>query len=662
MPRPDPTIPSLAQLPPMMIASTSHAHVPTHVERDRSRSRSRTRAPESREWSHITLDQKYAYRSLDKVQGEVEHATLPEADRVKIHLVGTCYITENRFVNGAYRDIEREWEFLRLTKKYELDATLSSSNEGTSSGACTPVAGVTRPVLTKFWFRLPETLLETVCPLQMPYHLLLPPTLGTDRDDGLDDMSPRHPTPAEIEYTIQAELLRGRELLKRYTQPFRVAPRHFTVPGTFNPPPDYDSSVTVEQDVTRTVGGKIGSFRIVLPRPPALLSSLEEHQMTTRVPFTLEFHSTTSKPPKISAIGLKLIAITSVRSEHILEGGQDDSKRAIECRLNRWEYAKDRQPTWLAARPGVYTTELEVPVTICGKGYVAVPEFESCLVDRTYRVVMKFELTGSSGGGIPINACRIRIPVWIFADEYYGIPSEQQDGKPIKMRRRYAPPDDYYDSMNGQDAEPGSLPKYEDSLLAAINDRIDQVSLSAARRPTAPPARDGSVDNVEAARRLQLAAARHRDPPTIQAPFRFHGQEPDYWESQSHRTAVGGQCAPVRHSSYSGFSLGSALGAGTEGRARTRETSAATPPSRVSSVPAEIEGIEPVNSPSDDPDREPAWQVKEREEQRRQRQIGLQEQVDRARARRRATESETPQASRPVSPEARVRPFATAEQ
>ena len=64
--------------------------------------------------TRIQLSQSYAYRSLDKVCGTVNHASI-DADRVKIHLTGTTYILHSRFINGAYRPVEKSWEFLKLT-------------------------------------------------------------------------------------------------------------------------------------------------------------------------------------------------------------------------------------------------------------------------------------------------------------------------------------------------------------------------------------------------------------------------------------------------------------------------------------------------------------------------------------------------------------------
>lgn len=636
-----------------MLRRAGSAPLDESVDRARSRSRGRGSVAGrggAHDWSHIKLSQKYAYRSLDKVEGTVEHASFPEADRIKIHLVGSCYITEARFVNGTYRDIEREWEFLRLTKRYELDDEIEGQDLG----------GGSRPVLTKFWFRLPESLLETACPLQNPFHLLLPPTVGCEREDGLDDMSPRHPTPAQIEYVIQAELYHGRELLRRFRQPFRVAPRHFTVPGTMNPPPEYDSEVRVDGEVTRAVGGKIGKFEIALPRPPALLTSLESHQQTTRVPITLEFHSTTSRPPKISAVNLKLVAITSARSEHILEGmGEQQAKRAIECRLNRCEFSKANTPNWLPARPGVYTTEIDLPVTVCGTGYVAIPEFESCLVDRTYRLALKFELVPATG--LPLNACRLKFPVWIMADEFYGIPSETPDGIPVKLRKRYAPPDEYLQNRDTEEPA-GSLPKYEDTIAAAINDRFGELGLGGPAVPTAhfPSTADGleAADGNELAARQvqQLAAARFRGPPTVQAPFRYRGQEPDYWESQHHRLAVAGQTAPCNAwRAYEGSSS-------RPPRPAAAAATSSRPTTTTQPQPQPLEGVEPLASPSDadDPDREPAWVRKEREraaeEALRRERGGVLPSASAVLARGRppasrfATNS-TPEPSHPASPE-----------
>ena len=569
----------MAQRPPAL-----SRHGSSNVEeRTTPRERSRSRGRSAQEWSHIKLSQKFAYRSLDKVEGTVEHASFAEAERVKCHLVGTCYITETRFRDGTYREVEREWEFLRLTKRYELEAG---------------------DAVTKFWFRLPETLLETVCPLQNPFHLLLPPTVGCEREDGLDDMSPKHPTPAQIEYVIQAELYKGRDLLKRYRQPFRVAPRHFTTPGTSNPPPEYNSVVHVEQEVTRAVGGKIGRFEITLRQPPALLTSLESHQQTSRVPITLEFHSTTTKPPKIVAVNLKLLAITSARSEHILEGTRDQARRAVECRLNRCEFSKANAPSWMPSRPGVYTTEMVLPVTICGDGYVAVPEFESCLVDRTYRLALKFELVPVTG--LPLNACRLKFPVWIMADEFYGIPSETAAGVPIKMRKRYALPDDY---QRDEEGPAGSLPKYEDTL-AALTERVDMVGLGSIPSARFPSTLDGTPQEHN------VVSARYREPPSMQAPFRYRGQEPDYWESQHHRLAVGGQAAPGPGNAWRIYESDHRAGSSR--------------PVQAVVVPQTVEGVEPVVTDADDPNRVPEWLRKERE---------------------RDAANDTPEASRPASPE-----------
>lgn len=442
----------------------------------------------------IQLDQVYAYRSLDKVSGLIDHANI-SADRLKVHLVGTTHINQQRFISGAYRTVEKSWDFLRLTKKLALAPDASPT--------------------TVFSFRLPEALLETHCPLRNPFHLLLPPTVGTKREDGLNDMSPRDPVNAKIEYTIVAEFFRDGVSIHKMRKPFRVAPRHFASPHTMNPPPGYDEIMSVEEEVHRTIGGKVGSLKIVGQQPPALLTSLEEHQITTRVPLTVEFHSNVSTPPpKIQGIGIKLRATTNSRVEHMLEEGED-VRRFTDVRLNKIVFSKNSGPVWRPAhRPRVWLADLEIPVTLCPKGFVAIPEFESCLVDRRYALTLKFELAST---GIPLSETRVTIPAWIFADEYYGIPSEARPGVTVKTMKRFSVP------LDVEAEGPGSLPNYEDSHL------------------------------------LNLASGQAQGPVivgdegTSAAPFSLTGREPDYF------------ARPTAVAAAAGAAAANAVGATTEG-------------------------------------------------------------------------------------------------
>lgn len=421
---------------------------------------------------HISLDQPYAYRSLDKVSGSLNHAHL-QADRIKVHLTGTSYIAQQRFVDHQYRKVEKSWEFLKLTKEIHLTPETST---------------------TTFAFRLPEALLETQCPLRNHFHLLLPPTVGCERDDGLDDLSPKDSTNARIEYNIVSEYFKDGHLLQSMNKPFRVAPRHFATPGSINPPPGYDETLVIESDVQRAIGGKTGSLKIVLQQPPALLSSLEEHQLTTKVPLTVEYHSTSQGPPKLLSIAVKLRATTHSRTEHLLEG-DDDISRSTELRLNKVTFSKHASPVWRPLRPAVWVTDLDLPVTLCPKGYVAIPEFNSCLVDRSYTLLLKFDLSPQSG--LPLSETRLSFRVWIMADEYYGIPSEARPGMPVKHIPRYQIPRDL-------ELEPrGSLPTYEDTVLTNL-----------APSTHVPPIVVASTS-------------------TASAPFSLQGREPDYFVTRA---------------------------------------------------------------------------------------------------------------------------------
>lgn len=387
---------------------------------------------------HIVLDQLYAYRSLDKVSGTIQHPNI-QADRIKVHLVGTTHVSQQRFVEHQYRNVEKTWEFLRLTQRLVLASDASHT--------------------TVFSFRLPEALLETQCPLRNEFHILLPPTVGCPRDDGLSDLSPKDAANSRIEYQIVAEFLKDNNVVHTMSRPFRVAPRHFATPGSMNPPPGYDESLVIEADVHRSLGGKLGSIKTVLQQPPALLTSLEEHQLTTAVPLTIEYCSTSQGPPKIHSISIKIIAYTHTRTDHLVEGGEDMC-HSVELRLNKLDFRKHTYPVWRPIRPAVWATDLELPVTLCPKGYVAVPEFSSCLMDRRYELTLKFDMSPQSG--LPLSETRMKIPVWIMADEYYGIPSEARPGVPIKHQRRFQMPDDLSNDPQG------SLPTYQDNYLTNL--------------------------------------------------------------------------------------------------------------------------------------------------------------------------------------------------
>lgn len=483
----------------------------------------------------IQLDQVYAYRSLDKVSGSVNHSGAL-ADRIKVHLTGTSYISHQRFLNGSYRMVEKSWEFLKLTQKLSLVADSSTT--------------------TVFSFRLPEALLESSCPLRNALHLLLPPTLGCKRDDGLDDLTPKDATSTRIEYCIIVELSFEGQPVQSWRKPFRVAPRHFATPHTMNPPPGYDEIVHVEEDVHRSVGGKIGVFKLTCQQPPALLSSLEEHQLTTMVRLTVEFHSITSPPPKIQGIGVKIRAITRSRVEHLLEG-QEDLSRHADLRLNKVVFSKNTAPTWRPSRPGVWSTDLEVPVTLCPKGYVAIPEFESCLIDRHYRLTLKFELSPTAG--LPLAETRLTIPTWIMADEYYGLPEK---GHPVKFNARFLPPKDIGDDPVG------SLPVYEDTYLSNL-----------AENEALPPVVVG-------------------DQGTRAAPFSLSGREPDYFARP--RATYPPRAGPSRTSD-----IGGSGAAGAHGRRRQQQQQ----------DDATIEGVELTDAEEErnEATRVPAWMAKELE-------------------------------------------------
>jgi hypothetical protein len=112
------------------------------------------------------------------------------------------------------------------------------------------------------------------------------------------------------------------------------------------------------------------------------------------------------------------------------------------------------------------------------------------LIDRQYELTLKFEFAST---GLPLSETRLTIPVWIFADEYYGIPSESRTGVPIKQMQRFMVPKD-------ADAEgPGSLPGYEDTYLSNMS---------------GAPSRDAVIVG---------------DGGTSAAPFSLNGREPDYF-------------------------------------------------------------------------------------------------------------------------------------
>ncbi|ORY80413.1 hypothetical protein BCR37DRAFT_388136 [Protomyces lactucae-debilis] len=528
-------------------ATTSRAN-----SRNRSLERERERL-EKQDALRIGLDQCYAYRSLDRVAGKVNYSG-HVCERVKIHLTGTSYLYHAKFINGSYRNVEKQWEFLKLTQKIVI------ASEGVPEA--------------RFSFRLPDALLETLCPLKDPFHLLLPPTMGCRRTDGLDDLSPKDPLNAKIEYRIKVELFRDGEIIKTFSTPFSVAPRHFASPNAMNPPPEYDAAVKETVDVTRSLGGTIGQMLLHLPSPPALLSSLEEHQMTTAFTMNLEFHSITSSPPKITGLGIKLQAITRSRMEHALEdGGVEDVKRMTELRLNRLCFSKNHGPAWSPLRPGVWQCAFECPVTLCPKGYVACPEFESCLIERNYRLNLKLELVPAHG--LPLSEVRFIIPAWIMADEYYGLPSES--GVPIKERKRFSVPSDMHDEV------PGSLPNYEDMYLSNV-------------APTAT--------NPDVIGNLGTHAA----------PFRFTGREPDYFARGRTRPAP---TAPIAlggaGSSHAGTSS-STIPSSHGGRTSTtiaRRARAANP--RGAGVSQTLEGLA-IDDEAEQPtgERDPAWLIKER--------------------------------------------------
>jgi hypothetical protein len=459
-------------------------------------------------------------------------------------LTGTSYLYHAKFINGSYRNVEKQWEFLKLTQKVVV------AEDG--------------PPEARFSFRLPDALLETLCPLKEQYHLLLPPTMGCRREDGLNDLSPKDPVNAKIEYRIKVELFRNGEIVKMFSAPFNVAPRHFASPNAMNPPPRYDDAFSETIEVTRTIGGSIGQMVLKLPSPPALLSSLEEHQITTAFTMNMEFHSLTNSPPKIVGLGIKLQAITRSRMEHALEaGGADDIKRMTELRLNRLCFSKNHGPSWQPQRPGVWQCAFECPVTLCPKGFVACPEFESCLIERHYRLNLKLELVPASG--LPLSEARFTCPTWIMADEYYGLPSES--GRPIKERKRFDVPSDINDEI------PGSLPNYEDAFLSNV----------------AP-----SATNPDVIGNLGTHAA----------PFRFTGREPDYFARGRSRGSVAG-------TNGAGNGVGSSSSAQPSNGASVNNTRQVRR-TRNGDLAQTLEGLAVDEESEDDQTRDPAWMAKER--------------------------------------------------
>lgn len=402
-----------------------------------SRRASNSGPPREDESKNISFGQSYAYRSLDLVTGTIHHAGI-DADRMKVRLRGHIFISRQRFVDHQYRNVEKTWEFLKLTQRLALG----------------PDAGDE----TAFSMRLPEALLETQCPLRNPFHLLIPPSIGCARADGLNDLTAKDTNFGRIQYQIVVEFVKDEQLVHTMNKSFGASPRHFASPGTVNPPPGYDESLTREADVQRGIGGKIGTFKTVLQQPPALLTSLEEHQLTTSVRLKLIYSSTSLGPPKINSISIKLLAHTHTRLDHLLEQG-DDHVHHAELRLNKLDFRKPHLPVWQPQTPAVWATDLDLPVTLCPKGFVAVPEFNSCLMDRAYELMLKFDLSPQSG--LPLSETRLKIPVWIMADEHFEPTSHSKDGQP-KHPRRFQPPDDI------QTDSQGTLPIYEDNYLVNL--------------------------------------------------------------------------------------------------------------------------------------------------------------------------------------------------
>lgn len=394
----------------------------------------------------VELDSKFTYKSLDLITGSVHYQGY-EADTLILHLTGNYlvhwppahirnYVRRTAAIHS--KKLTTTWEFLRVTQSVN----------------CSPAPSTSTP----FTYRLPEALIEITCPLRKQHHLLIPATISCERPDALDDLSPADPLNARIEYKISVDLLRAGCLIGEASIPFRVAPRAFAVPGVYNPPPEYDSSIRLVAEVSRAWGGKVGSLFLELPSPLPLLTSLEEYQQTTFVPLTLvycpgEIVGSHSAPPQIFAVHCRLEARTTSRLRHSFENEKGDAvTRFTFHTLNKVHFSKLAIPVWCPISPNTntittslpfssyqhknrnkkcYSTNVKVPVTLMPKGTVVIPVFDSCLVDRSYILHLTLQLLPSSAHGSSAPAIGIftglsnvafAVPVWIFAAEYIGTP------------------------------------------------------------------------------------------------------------------------------------------------------------------------------------------------------------------------------------------------
>lgn len=338
---------------------------------------------------------KLHYTNLDRVRGQIQYSSefAHDEHHLSIRLLGISHVMMDLWhtASTAYRTTTSQWAFLKTKTCVGLQKT------------CKRAA---------FDFELPVSLQPHQCPLGNPKHLQLPPTLGCDRPDKLNDMT-SFGSSTSIIYQIRVEV-------KRTSDNWLVG--HHSKRFTFNPTPMSEAEaegrrllVEYHEKVRNNLGRSIGMMKLAVREDASLLATGTAASITS--PIDLSFTYTGSRPPTISRIVTGVAARSIRRVTHSHDELKSESSSEIYRHIQTtnlsdggpldWKHSNTLTNTWHLS--------LQLPVTFNDSpdSSVIVPSFESCLVSRRYFLRLSISLTASSGTPLGIRSLEYVVPITI---------------------------------------------------------------------------------------------------------------------------------------------------------------------------------------------------------------------------------------------------------
>ncbi|KAG9235983.1 hypothetical protein BJ875DRAFT_249152 [Amylocarpus encephaloides] len=293
-------------------------------------------------------------------------------------------------------------------------------------------------------------------------HLQLPPSLGErELSGGRSDMAPDM---SQIQYAIRVKVVRHRESDGKDVMLVEGQKKIRVVPAVAEAAP---LSVNVSEDqfvLSKTkslkkgmFSGKLGKITVSAAQPGALIlpspSTSDSKLATTMTTVQLRFdpHETSSRPPRLGALGTKIKASTffavrptssipthrNAQSQFEITRGVYDSSVSLSSRCVESVQWTEHKPTSRRgsessdgsyvssdfsdssehfipkSNSGYYTASILVPITL-PSNKTWVPTFHNCVVSRIYILNLALSIH-TPGAGVPASNVSLHIPLQIAA-------------------------------------------------------------------------------------------------------------------------------------------------------------------------------------------------------------------------------------------------------